>query len=138
LKSLARLIARVVGVGVVCAVATIWLGWLPIPAIGFAYGLADRSVDRSMRGRGSIAGLGAALGWAAIIGEEAARGADIRTVANQLGALMQISGVGLVLVTLAFAAVLCGASALLGSIAGDTIFRRRGDYRDTKTALKRQ
>jgi hypothetical protein len=129
-----RFIARVVFVGVVCAAATIWLGWLPIPAIGFAYGLADRR----MRARGSIAALGAALGWAAIIGEGAARGADVRVVANQLGAVMQISGVGLVLATLAFAAVLCGTAALLGSISGDAIFRHSSNYRDTNRSLRRQ
>lgn len=106
---------RVVAIAVGCAVATIWLGWMAVPIVGIIYGLADRRA----RGRGSIAALGAVIGWGAILAEEAARGAHIGVVASQFSAIMQMPAVGFPVVTLLFAALLCGPAAVIGAVIGD-------------------
>ncbi|MEO7217632.1 MAG: hypothetical protein ABI026_05515 [Gemmatimonadaceae bacterium] len=106
---------RVVVIAVACAVATIWVGWMAVPVVGIVYGLADRRA----RGRGSIAALGAVVGWGAILAEEAARGADVGRVSSQLGAIMQMPAVGFSVVTLTFAALLCGTAAVIGAVIGD-------------------
>jgi hypothetical protein len=106
-----RYVARIAIVALICAFATMWLGWLSLPIVGFIYSI----VDRRSRARGTIAALGAALGWLAILGSEAARGADVRMVAVQVGQVMQLPAFALVVITLAFAAVLCGTAAVLGS-----------------------
>jgi len=104
-------LARVAIVALICALATVVFGWMSLPVVGFIYSI----IDRRARARGAIAALGAALGWLGILGAEAARGADVRMVAVEVGSVMQLPAFALVLVTLAFAAVLCGAAAVLGS-----------------------
>jgi len=106
-----RYVSRVAIVGSICALATVWVGWMSLPVVGFIYSV----IDQRVRARGSIAALGAALGWLAILGAEAARGADIRMAAVTVGAVMQLPAFALVLVTLGFAALLCGTAAVLGS-----------------------
>jgi len=106
-----RYVARVAIVALICALATVVFGWMSLPVIGFVYSI----IDRRARARGTIAALGAALGWLGILGGEAARGADVRMVAVEVGSVMQLPAFALVLVTLAFAAVLCGTAAVLGS-----------------------
>lgn len=111
---------RVVLVAVASAIATVWLSWMAVPVVGLVYGI----VDRRARARGSIAALGAVVGWLAILAEEAARGADVQSVASHLGAIMQMPSAGFGLVTLAFAAVLCGTGAVIGAVAADTVLNR--------------
>lgn len=111
--SVIKFVARIILVAIVCAIATAWLGWVSVPCIGFIYGISDRRA----RARGSIAAIGAALGWVALLGAEAARGADVRAVAEQIGAVMQIPAAAFAVATLAFAAVLCGTAAVLGAAA---------------------
>ena len=106
-----RYVARVVIVAAICVVATMWIGWLSLPVIGFIYSI----IDRHARARGTIAALGAALGWLVMLCAEAARGADVRMVAVKVGEVMQLPAFAIVLVTLAFAALLCGTAAVLGS-----------------------
>lgn len=106
-----RYVARIAIVALVCAFATVLFGWMSLPVLGFIYGI----IDRRARARGTIAALGAALGWLAILGAEAARGADVRMVAVEVGAVMQLPAFALVLITLAFAAVLSGTAAVLGT-----------------------
>lgn len=106
-----RYVVRVVIVAAICAVTTMWIGWLSLPVVGFIYSL----VDRRARARGSIAAIGAVLGWLALLATEAARGADVRMVAVKVGEVMQLPAFALVLATLAFAALLCGTAAVLGS-----------------------
>lgn len=116
----AQFFIRVILVAIACAIVTIWLGWMAVPVVGIGYGL----VDRHARARGSIAALGAVFGWLAILAEEAARGADVRAVATQLGAIMQMPAAGFAIVTLVFAAVLCGTGAVIGAVAGDVAIGR--------------
>lgn len=107
----AGIIARIGSVAVACAVATLWFGWIMVPLIGLAYGFLERGISA----RGSIAGLGAALAWIAILGEEAARGADVRAVADEVGALIRMPAAAFFVLTLAFASVLCAAAAVIGA-----------------------
>lgn len=114
---------RVLIVAIVCATGTLWLGWMVVPVAGFVYGL----LDRGGRARGSIAAIGAVLAWTAILGAAAARGADVRAVAERLGAVMQIPALAFFGVTLIFAAILCGAAAVLGLGARDALTRQFRD-----------
>ncbi len=107
-----RYAARLAIVALVCALATLWLGWLSLPVIGFLYAI----VDRNTRARGTVAAVGAAAGWLAILCSEVARGADMREVASKVGAVMQVPSFALFVVTLAFAALLCGSAAVIGSM----------------------
>jgi len=109
-----RYVARIAIVALICALATMWIGWMSVPVVGFVYGI----VDRNARARGTVAATGAASGWLAILCTDAARGADVRMVATKVGELMQIPAVPFVVATLLFAALLCGAAAVLGSAIG--------------------
>lgn len=120
MKPLPR-IARVVIVAIVCAVSTSWFGWMSLPIIGFVYAL----LDRHARARGSIAALGAVLGWVTVLGSEVARGARVRVVASDMGAVLHVPAFVFVLLTLLFAAVLCGTAGVLGSALSGTAFSRR-------------
>mgnify|MGYP001600540828 FL=1 len=107
----AGFVARVIIVAIVCAVATSWFGWMTLPVIGFIYALADRRAFA----RGTIAALGAVLGWLAILGADAARGASIHMVASRMGQVMRLPATGFVLITLLFAALLAGTAAVIAS-----------------------
>ena len=106
-----RFAVRVVLVGIVCAVGTLWLGWLSVPCAGFVYGLLEGRVPA----RGLTAAGGAVLAWAGLLAAEWARGADIGLVATQIGAVMHLPGALLLAVTLVFGAVLAGTAAVLGA-----------------------
>lgn len=110
----ARFLARIIVVSLVCAIATTLFGWMSVPIVGFVYGVTDRRAPA----RGTIAALGGALGWLAILCTEAARGADVRLVAERVGDVMQLPAFAFVLITLAFAALLSGTSAVLGGGIG--------------------
>lgn len=85
--------------------------------MGFVYALADRRATA----RGSIAALGAAAGWLAILGADAARGANVRMVASRMAEVMQVPSFGFMLITLLFAAALCGTAAVIaGAILPNT------------------
>lgn len=126
-----RFVTRIVLVAVVCGLTTRWAGWVSLPFVGFIYGVADRRA----RARGSIAALGAALGWIAILGAEAARGADIRAVAERVGAVMQVPALAFIMITLMFAALLCGAAAVLGAGLGAAIARIATKYVDRSSPV---
>lgn len=115
-------VARVAFVACVCALATTWFGWPSLPFVGFIYG----AVDRRARARGTTAALGAAVGWLGMLGAEAARGADVRAVATQVGAVLQVPGSVFTLAALIFAALLCGTAAVLGASFSDVNLHRVG------------
>lgn len=106
-----RFVARVVLVAMVCVLTTTWFGWASLPFVGFIYGLTDWRA----RARGTIAALGAALGWLAILGAAATRGADVRAVAERIGEVMQVPALAFIVITLVFAALLSGMAATLGA-----------------------
>ncbi|MEO7103585.1 MAG: hypothetical protein ABI119_09620 [Gemmatimonadaceae bacterium] len=109
-----RFAARVMLIAVACAIGTLWLGWLSVVGVGFVYGLVESRVSA----RGSIAALGAAVAWVGLVGADLARGADIRLVAAQIGAVMHVPAVLLVVATLLFGAILTGTAAVLGAAIG--------------------
>lgn len=109
-----RLTARIAIVAVASALLTIWMGWASLPLLGLVYGF----VDRRAFAQGSIAAIGAMAGWLAILGAIAARGGDVRAVAERIGALFQVPGWVFVSLALAFAAMLCGTAAVAGVALG--------------------
>lgn len=98
-------------VALACAAGTAWLGWVGVPCVGFVYGM----LEWRMAARGTAASVGAVIAWAGLLGSELARGADVRVVATQIGAVMQVPGALLVVVTLVFGALLAGTAAVLGA-----------------------
>ncbi|MDQ2889554.1 MAG: hypothetical protein M3R65_03225 [Gemmatimonadota bacterium] len=124
--SVRRFVSRIVILAIICALATLWFGWPFLIPIGLFYG----AIDRRARARGTTAALGAALGWAIILASDAARGADIGAVASRVGAVLQAPPFVFVLLTLGFAAILCGTAAVLGSaLRLDRVSFRRGGQR---------
>ena len=109
-----RFMGRILIVALLCVAATLWLGWRAVPAAGFAYAV----LDRNARARGTIAALGAALGWSAMLIVDAARGGDVIAISARIGAVLHVPAVVFFLLTLGFAAVLCGTAAVLGSAIG--------------------
>ncbi len=109
--SAVRIVARVLVLAVLCALATLWPGWPGLVGIGVVYG----AVDRHARARGSIAAIGATLGWGILIGVGMLRGTDIAAVARRMSAVFQAPSFAFVLLTLIFAALLCGPAAVLGA-----------------------
>jgi hypothetical protein len=103
--------ARVIVVAVACTLATYAFGWGSLPIVGFLSGVAER---RS-RGAGSVAAVGAAAAWAAVLGADAMRGANIGAVSEQMGAVMHVPRFMFGVMTLVFAAFLCGAAAVIGA-----------------------
>ena len=124
--SINRFAARVALFAIACAVGTMWLGWLSVPCVGFVYGALEWRVTA----RGSIAAIGAVLAWAGLLGSELARGADIRLVAAQIGAVLHVPGIVLALVTLAFGAALAGAAAVLGAGIASAVARIKVHQRE--------
>lgn len=116
-----QFVARVVLVAIVCVLATTWLGWRALPFVGVVFGLADRRA----RAPGAVAALAAVVGWLAILCAAAVRGADIRAVAAQVGAVMQMPGAAFIVVALVFAALLCGTAAVLGAAIARVALARR-------------
>ncbi len=121
-----RFVNSLLIVAVACVVATMWLGWMSLPVIGFTYGL----VDRRGRARGSAAAIGAVLAWLGILFADAARGADVRAVAEQMGAVTQLPALAFVAVTFVVAAILCGTSAVLGVGAAERVLS--GHYQHSR------
>jgi hypothetical protein len=117
--SAVRIATGMVLVAAACVLGTMWLGWVSLPLVGLVYGFSVRRA----RARGTIAAAGAVIAWIAILGAAAARGADVRTVAEQVGSVLQIPGSAFMLITLLFAALLCGTAAVLGAVLGAVIGR---------------
>ena len=97
---------RMVLLAAAFAVATLALGWWTVPVLGAAWGIAARAGGRTVL----TAGTCAALGWGALLALFA-MGAPIADVASKVGAIMKVGGVGLVVLTLVFPALLAGSAA---------------------------
>ena len=111
------LITRIAIVAIAAAILTELFGWLSLPVVGLAYGFSDRRA----RARGTIAASGAAAGWVAILALASTRGAGVHVVAESVGALLHLPAWGFLLLTLAFAAMLCGTAAVIGAAWARTI-----------------
>ena len=106
-----RLVARIVLIAIISALLTTWIGWMSLPFVGLVFGFTDRKA----RAHGTLAATGAMSGWLGILGASAARGDDVYAVAGRIGAVLQVPGWTFLFLTLVFAAVLCGAAAVVGN-----------------------
>lgn len=95
---------RISLVAVLAAVGTVVLGWWSLLLVGLLGG----------RGRGLETAGAAALGWGALLAWSAT-GAPVWRLAGQVGAVLGLPAAGLVGVTLVFAALLAGSTALLAA-----------------------
>ena len=102
---------RVIGLAIVFAVATYFLGWLCVPAIGAVYAVAIRKP--SAAGEAALAVL---LGWGALMARVAIVPA-FTTLLARLGGIFPIPGAGVVALTLVFAVALAWSSARLVTAA---------------------
>lgn len=87
---------------------TILLGWWSVPAVGIVSGLVPRP------GRGAVleAGVGAAVGWAAVLAWSAMSG-PVWLLAQRVGPVFGLPGMALLALTVVFPALLAGSAALL-------------------------
>ena len=92
---------------VAVGLATAWLGWWAVPAIGVLWGLlAPRESQASL-----TVSCAAALGWAGLLVISAVRG-PMWELADKVGGMLAIPGWLFVVVTVAFPAVLAGMAAV--------------------------
>jgi hypothetical protein len=103
---------RVLVVAVAMGLVTALIGWWMVPVAGAVWGfVASRDTWPA-----TTAAAGAGLAWAALLGWAAVRG-PIFAVAGKVGAIMAVSGAGLVAIALLFPMLLAGSSAvLMGSV----------------------
>jgi hypothetical protein len=87
------------------AVGTALAGWWVVPVLA---GVWVRVLPRRKLVRSCM--LGAALGWALLLGRTALEG-PVSLLARRLGGVLQLPGWGLLLVTVLFPALLAGAAA---------------------------
>ena len=102
---------RVIGLAMVFAVATYFLGWMCVPAIAAVYAVAIRQPSAS--GEAALAVL---LGWGALLARVAMVPA-FTTLLARLGGIFPIHGAGVVVLTLLFAMALAWSSARLVTAA---------------------
>lgn len=94
------------------ALATVWLGWWAVPLIGAIWGAFKASGERP----GPSTAAAAAAGWALLLLWRATQG-PIVELADKVGAILRLPGVGFMALTLAFAALLAGSAAGLAAVA---------------------
>lgn len=118
-----RRVAIVVAIAAVSAALTWVFGWWSVPVVALLSGWLLRRV----RWAASLTGLGAALGWAVLLGIDALSG-RVGALAARIGGIFTIGSVGIVALTLLFAFALAwSAAALAGTVPGAT--PRAGDAR---------
>jgi len=100
---------RVIVLTIVFAVATYFVGWLCVPAIGAVYAVAVRKPSAS--GEAALAVL---LGWGALLARVAMVPA-FTTLLARLGGIFPVPGAGVVVLSLVFAMALAWSSARLVS-----------------------
>src|SRR5581483_6977066 len=97
---------RVMTLALAVALATAWLGWWSVPAVAalgtVLSGLRPAAIRR--------AALGGALGWALLLGWTALHG-PVGEVARRLAGVFALPVWALVVLTLAFPALLAGCAA---------------------------
>lgn len=101
------------------ALATAAFGWWTVPLLGVAWPMiAGPAASRAA----ATAALAAALGWLLLLVWAAAQG-PVGPVASKVGGAMGMPGIMLVLVTLAFPALLAGTGAVAARWVMSTIDR---------------
>jgi hypothetical protein len=100
-----RLLRTLVFAGLVAA-ATVIAGWWTVPVLAAVW------VRVASRSRAAVRSciLGAALGWALLLGWTALNG-PVDLLARRAGGVLELPGWGLLVATLLFPALLAGAAA---------------------------
>lgn len=109
--TLARIALRAGCLALVFALGTAWYGWWTVPVIAFVYAV----MDRAQWYRGSLAAGAAVASWGGILTIADLRGAAVWSNSARIATLLQTSQSVLFMITLAFAALLAGTAAVLGS-----------------------
>jgi hypothetical protein len=108
---------RLLGFGVLTAAFTAasWLGWWMLPLTAILWGL----LRPAMPSPAGLAGIAAALAWALwLLVDVVWGGAAFGLLASRLAGVMSLPGPVVLLLTLAFAALLGWSGAVLGLAAG--------------------
>lgn len=92
------------------SLGSLFVGWWTVPLVGFAWGLVGGPFVRP----GLLGAAGAALSWALLLAWATTRG-PVWHLTTQVGAVLGIPGWALVIVAIAFAALLGGTAATLGA-----------------------
>lgn len=90
------------------AAATAAFGWWGVAVVGACWGV----IARARRSSAVESGLAALVAWGILLAIDSARG-PIEALATVVGATLRIGPVGIYAVTLAFAALLALASAIV-------------------------
>jgi hypothetical protein len=100
-----RVLRTIVFAGLVAA-GTVAVGWWTVPVLAAVW------VRVAPRARGAVRAcmLGAALGWAFLVGWTAVEG-PVELLARRAGGVLELPGWGLLVATLLFPALLAGAAA---------------------------
>ena len=121
------LVLLFVGLAGAFATGTAILGWLAVPALGFAAGAARALAGDARRpGIAAIAAGAAALAWTALLTLQALRG-PLWPLAERLAGVFRVPAGALLLTSVAFGALLAWSAATLGAALGRAIARRRSN-----------
>lgn len=110
----------------ILALGTVFAGWWSVPLLAAIWTLALPS-----RGSAISAGVAGGLAWAGLL-LLSARNAPVTNLANVLGQIMSVSGASLLTMTVAYAALLAGAAALVASTVVSRSSRRAFHTRDPR------
>ena len=120
-----RTLLRLALLAAAFGLGTAVLGWWAVPLAGAVWGV----VARDTPGAALASTLGAVLAWGALLALAATRG-PVLELADKLGRVMGAPGVALLVLTLAFAAVLAWSATTVAAVlaalaAGPTRERAR-------------
>jgi len=104
---------QVLLLSVAFAATTVAVGWIAVPAVALLWGFVARREELP----GIVAPLGAGLGWAWLLGWNAAVGGEVGELIRVTGGVMGLPGPAFVLLTLAFPMMTAWGGAVLGSAA---------------------
>ncbi len=101
-------LARLVLLATAFAIATFVIGWWAVPLVAAIYA----AITAAQRGTAIVCGLGAMLGWCALLAITASRG-PVSTLATELGGVLNLPSFGVYAVTIAFPGLLAISAAVV-------------------------
>lgn len=114
-----RFLLRLVLLALAFVIATVLVGWWGVPLTGAAWGLLARLAPRCAL----VASAAALLAWGGLLVWGAVR-APLAPLASTVGGALGVPGAALVLLTLAFAAMLAWAAARTAAGLADEVIPR--------------
>ncbi len=115
------MLLRVVLLALAFAIATVLIGWWGVPLTGAAWGVLGRLAPRSAL----VASASAVLAWSGLLLWGAAR-APVASLASTVGGALGVPGAALVVLTLAFAAIVAWSAARAAAGLADEFAGRPG------------